>query len=325
VRSPHVAVLAAILSAALSSCAASDAAEVTSASTAGVVASASTGAVQPSEASDSAPATPSGGSSTGPPATFAPGPNEPLPAGALALGAAIETATRAVRASVTAWRQSGGTRRWPPPRDLVLQALYQQRIYRLLAQRPALVGRVLGPLPASIRRQAEAIVRANADVFAHANPVPPSYTVRTRAPEPADVLLRYFRQAERRFGVPWQVLAAVNYVETKFGRVVSNSSAGAQGPMQFLPSTWAAYGLGGDIHDPHDAILGAANYLHANGAPDDIRGALYHYNPVETYVDAVATYAAAIRRDPRLYYAMYCWQVYVLTTHGDRRITGPGL
>lgn len=54
-------------------------------------------------------------------------------------------------------------------------------------------------------------------------------------------------------------------------------------------------------------------------------GALYHYNPVETYVDAVATYAAAIRRDPRLYYAMYCWQGYVFTTRSHRRITGPGL
>jgi membrane-bound lytic murein transglycosylase B len=114
-------------------------------------------------------------------------------------------------------------------------------------------------------------------------------------------------------------------VETKFGRVVSNSSAGAQGPMQFLPSTWQAYGLGGHVHNPHDAILGAANYLHANGAPASLRGALYHYNPVAAYVDAVATYAAAIRQDPRLYYAMYCWQVYVLTTRGDQRITGPGL
>jgi soluble lytic murein transglycosylase-like protein len=203
--------------------------------------------------------------------------------------------------------------------------LYQQRIYRLLAQRPALARRVLQTLPTRIRREAEAIVRANADVFAHANPVPPSFTVRTRPPEPAGVLLGYFQKAERRFGVSWELLAAVNYVETKFGRVVSNSSAGAQGPMQFLPSTWAAYGLGGDIQDPHDAILGAANYLRANGAPADIRGALYHYNPVETYVDAVATYAAAIRRDWRVYFTLYCYQVYVLTTHGDRRITGPGV
>jgi hypothetical protein len=80
-----------------------------------------------------------------------------------------------------------------------------------------------------------------------------------------------------------------------------------------------------DIHDAHDAIIGAANFLHANGAPGNIRGALYHYNPVESYVDAVATYAAAIGRDWRTYYTLYCYQVYVLTTRGDRRVTGPGL
>jgi hypothetical protein len=54
--------------------------------------------------------------------------------------------------------------------------------------------------------------------------------------------------------------AAVNFVESAFGRVRSSSSAGVQGPMQFLPSTWAAHGLGGDVHDPRDAGLGAANW-----------------------------------------------------------------
>ncbi|MGH2579259.1 MAG: lytic transglycosylase domain-containing protein [Actinomycetota bacterium] len=116
-----------------------------------------------------------------------------------------------------------------------------------------------------------------------------------------------------------------NYTESKFGRVVSASSAGAQGPMQFIPSTWAAYGLGGDVHDPHDAILGAANYLHASGAPGNYRVALYHYNPVPEYVDAVMRYARQMTRDPRTFYAYYNWQVFVLTKHGDLRLTGPGL
>jgi hypothetical protein len=258
-------------------------------------------------------------------AGFAPRPNASLPRRAPAIAGALEQATHAVRGSVDAWIANGHTSAWPPPATLVLQALYQQRIYRDLAQRRAVAARVFPMLPGSVRAEAIAIVRANAAVFAHANPVPPTYRMVTRPPPPPDVLLRYYRQAERRFGVPWQVLASVNYVETKFGRVVSNSSAGAQGPMQFLPSTWAAYGLGGDIHDPHDAILGAANYLHANGAPANVRGALYHYNPVGAYVDAVATYASAIRRDPRLFYELYCWQVYMLTTRGDRRVTGPGL
>ena len=116
-----------------------------------------------------------------------------------------------------------------------------------------------------------------------------------------------------------------NYAESKFGRVVSSSSAGAQGPMQFSPSTWAAYGLGGDVHDPHDAILGAANYLHASGAPGNDRVALYHYNPVPAYVDAVMRYARQMTRDPRTFYAYYNWQVFVLTKHGELRLTGPGL
>ncbi|MDQ4125969.1 MAG: transglycosylase SLT domain-containing protein, partial [Actinomycetota bacterium] len=143
--------------------------------------------------------------------------------------------------------------------------------------------------------------------------------------EPAGLLLRYYRRAERRFGVEWEVLAAVNYVETKFNRVRSSSSAGAQGPMQFLPSTWDAYGLGGDIHDPRDAILGAANYLHASGAPGDYRRALYAYNHSDAYVDAVLLYANRMKRRPHSYYGYYSWQVFVITTKGDVRLTGPGL
>jgi membrane-bound lytic murein transglycosylase B len=97
----------------------------------------------------------------------------------------------------------------------------------------------------------------------------------------------------------------------------------AVGPMQFIPSTWASYGMGGDIRDPRDAILGAANYLHANGAPGDYRAALYHYNPSRLYVDAVLGYAHRIRADTRNFFAYYAWQVFVRTPSGVRRITGP--
>ena len=115
------------------------------------------------------------------------------------------------------------------------------------------------------------------------------------------------------------------FVESKFGRVRASSSAGAQGPMQFIPSTWAVYGLGGDIHDPHDAILGAANYLHRSGAPSDYGRALYAYNHATAYVRAVLLYARLLRRDIRNYFALYNWQVFVLTTKGSKRLTGPGL
>jgi membrane-bound lytic murein transglycosylase B len=93
--------------------------------------------------------------------------------------------------------------------------------------------------------------------------------------------------------------------------------------MQFMPATWRAYGLGGDIRDPHDAILGAANYLHANGAPRSYRRALLHYNPSTHYVEAVLRFAHRIRRDERAFYAYYAWQVYVRRDGRVRRITGP--
>jgi membrane-bound lytic murein transglycosylase B len=119
-------------------------------------------------------------------------------------------------------------------------------------------------------------------------------------------------------------LAAVNLVESQFGRLRNDSVAGAQGPMQFMPATWAAYGLGGDVQDPRDAILGAANYLHANGAPADDAGALYHYNPSPLYVDAVQRYARRMH-DAAAFRAFYARQVFVRAAHGRRkRLTGPG-
>jgi membrane-bound lytic murein transglycosylase B len=120
------------------------------------------------------------------------------------------------------------------------------------------------------------------------------------------------------------VLAAVNFVESAFGRMRNSSAAGAQGPMQFIPSTWDAYGMGGDVNDPHDAIMGAANYLSASGAPGDLTGALYAYNPSDLYVRAVLSYAGRIRRDRDAFLSYYSWQVFVRQPQGGtRRITGP--
>jgi soluble lytic murein transglycosylase-like protein len=128
------------------------------------------------------------------------------------------------------------------------------------------------------------------------------------APPPPATLLGYFRQAQSRFGVPWEDLAAIEFVETRFGRVAGLSSAGAEGPMQFLPATWAAYGSG-DVRNPRDAIMGAARYLAASGAPGDMIGALYHYNPSADYVGAVENYAGRMGADPRAYYGYFYWQV----------------
>ena len=83
-------------------------------------------------------------------------------------------------------------------------------------------------------------------------------------PLPAEQLLAYYHEAEAATGVPWYFLASINLVETRMGRIHGLSTAGAQGPMQFLPSTWAAC-CTGDIEDAHDAIVGAATYLKMSG------------------------------------------------------------
>jgi soluble lytic murein transglycosylase-like protein len=141
---------------------------------------------------------------------------------------------------------------------------------------------------------------------------------------PKDFRPLYVAAARTCKGLPWSVLAAIGQVETGHGRNTNVSYAGAQGPMQFMPATWKSYGRGGDIHDPHDAIIGAANYLHASGAPGDYRRALFSYNPSPLYVDAVMRYARQMRRSARRYYAYWSWQVFVRTRSGEKRLTGPG-
>ena len=125
---------------------------------------------------------------------------------------------------------------------------------------------------------------------------------------PLSDLVGFYGEAERRLGIGANYLAAIHLVETKFGRVVNNSVAGAQGPMQFIPSTWQIYGHGGNIRDPHDAILAAARLLRANGAPQRYGPALRAYNPSGLYVQAVTRYAREIGRNPYALYYLYTWE-----------------
>jgi soluble lytic murein transglycosylase-like protein len=254
-----------------------------------------------------------------------PAPDAVIPTAPAALAARLVRVTNRLRASVDAWAGPTGLPAGPAPRSLVLLALYQQRVYRVLARDAGLAARALALLPPRLARQSERFVAASRDLFGLVRPRPGPITLRTKPPDPPALLLRAYREAERRFGVDRRLLAAVNFVESKFGRARSASSAGAQGPMQFLPSTWAAYGLGGDVHDPHDAILGAANLLRASGAPGDDRRALFAYNHADAYVDAVLLYADAMRADPRAFLELYNWQVFVVTERGDVRLTGPGV
>jgi murein DD-endopeptidase MepM/ murein hydrolase activator NlpD len=102
-----------------------------------------------------------------------------------------------------------------------------------------------------------------------------------------------WREAGAAYGVPWQVLAAINKVESNLGRNMGPSSAGAIGWMQFMPSTWLRWGLDADgdgVADPWraaDAIYAAARYLAASGAQTDLARAVYSYNHAHWYVDEV--------------------------------------
>jgi hypothetical protein len=225
--------------------------------------------------------------------------------------------------AIAAWAP-GGLPSTPPPDDVQLLALHAQRIYGLLADSPDLASATLANLTGSLAREARANVGAGAAIRSTITPTKSGPAFDTGPPDAAADLRAAYDEAEARFGVAWQVLAAVNFVETRFGRVRSASYASARGPMQFIRSTWKAYGLGGDVHDPHDAILGAANYLAASGAPGNYKAALGHYNPSKPYVKAVWLYAREMMRDPREFLIYYAWQVFVVTTKGDVQLTGPG-
>ena len=136
-------------------------------------------------------------------------------------------------------------------------------------------------------------------------------------PAPSGELLGYYREAEAATGVAWNYLAAINLIETRLGSIAGVSTAGAQGPMQFMPETWAAYGQGGDVTAPRDAIMAAGRYLAASGFATNRDRAVYSYNHADEYVRAVSDYAAVIGGDPAAFGGYYLWDVYYYTTAGD--------
>ncbi len=113
-------------------------------------------------------------------------------------------------------------------------------------------------------------------------------------------LLPIYQAAGIQYGVRWEILAAINEIESDYGRNVSTSTAGAVGWMQFMPATWKAYGIDAngdkakDPYNPVDAIFAAARYLKASGAETDIRKALFAYNHADWYVDSVLMRARLI-------------------------------
>ncbi|HVM41655.1 MAG TPA: lytic transglycosylase domain-containing protein [Acidimicrobiia bacterium] len=200
--------------------------------------------------------------------------------------------------------------------DLARWARAQQLAYRQLAHRPEWDAEVQRLLDPSLRGVVTANVEAHRRLWSLTDPKPDLPEWRIVAPPPPGELLAHYRAAEAEFGVPWQYLAGIHLVETRMGRIRGVSSAGAQGPMQFMPATWAAYGEG-DVDDPADAIRAASRYLAAHGAPGDIDRALFAYNHSDHYVEAVKAHAGVMADDEAAYYGYYHWDVYYRLQSGD--------
>ena len=184
-----------------------------------------------------------------------------------------------------------------------------------LLSNPTWQGRVLAALAPADSASLQAALDAGNELGAIGDPGDSLPHWRITPPPPAAALLADYREAERTYGIPWQYLAAINLVETAMGRIQGLSVAGAQGPMQFMPQTWATYGRG-DINDPRDAIVAAARYLHARGGPQDMDAALYAYNQSHHYVRAIDIFAQQVATDQDAYRLYYSWQVVVPTTSG---------
>ena len=255
---------------------------------------------------------------TAPPQPVAPAALAPVLAGQapVVAGDPVALAEQIVQAELTV-RDPASPPEWVTAAGRLLQLAYR-RLGELPEWEPAVLAHAPDALDEAIWRQASARREFRAMHTRLGQNLP---AWRIVDPLPADELLGYYLEAEAQFGVPWFVLASVNLVETGMGRIIGLSSAGAQGPMQFMPPTWAAYGMGGDVWNTRDAIMGAANYLAANGGgngtAEGLRNALFHYNRSNHYVEGVVHYAEVMRVEPRTFLGLHAWPIVYATALGD--------
>ena len=175
------------------------------------------------------------------------------------------------------------------------------RVGLSLAAKVAVVtAAMVGLLVLLVVATAASLVGSAAGDCAPGTSAPPARGAQIGVP---DRYLALYVDAGEQYGIPWEVLAGVGRVETDHGRLrapgvrAGTNFAGAAGPMQFLRPTWSEYGVDGDgdgdrdVYDPADAIPGAANYLRASGAREDVEGALFAYNHADWYVADVLEWA----------------------------------
>jgi hypothetical protein len=230
-----------------------------------------------------------------------------------------------LRAGIDGWlKHDDGRPKGERFKAIEILGLKKQKMMRTLVKRARLSSKVLPRLGGTLRLEAKRNIKAARWLYKLTPPLKPSEVkLKTSRADHPMKLVRYYKAAQQRFGVQWSVLAAINLVESRMGRINGPSSAGALGPMQFMPATWDAYGKG-DPFKPYNAIMAAARYLAANGAPERLSNALWNYNHSDYYVNGVIAYHRHISAHPKIYFSYYLWQVFARTTKGDMQLTGPG-